>query len=101
KGWTKSDKGVTDMPKDELAIQQIGQKAGWIMHLVPLKDKAYTVKAEGTEKVGEMNTSVVKVSRKDYPTVTLYFDKKTDYLVKSQYKTKSSEQKGKEVTAEF
>ncbi|MBI3821749.1 MAG: hypothetical protein HY289_03610 [Planctomycetes bacterium] len=101
KGWTKSDKGVTDMPKDQLEIQHIGQKAGWIMHLLPLKDKAYTVKADGTAKVGDMMASVVKVSRKDHPTVTLYFDKKTDHLVKSQFKTKSGEQGGKEVTAEF
>lgn len=101
KGWTKSDKGVEDMSKEQIEIQQIGQKAGWIMHLVPLKDKAYTVKTEGTAKVGDMMTSVVKVSRKGYPTMTLYFDKKTDHLVKSEFKTKSGEQKGKEVAAEF
>ena len=71
------------------------------MHLIPLKDKAYTVKTDGKAKVGDMNTTVVKVSRKDYPTVSLYFDTKTDHLVKSQFKTKSGEQGGKEVTAEF
>ncbi len=101
KGWMKTDQGVTDMPKEELATQQIGQKAGWIMHLLPLKDKAYSVKTDGTAKVGDMMTSVVVVSRKDFPTVRLYFDKKTDHVVKSQFKTKSSEQKGKDVTAEF
>jgi hypothetical protein len=101
KGWTKSPEGVKDMPKDDVAIQQIGQRAGWIMHLIPLKDQAYTVKTDGSAKVGDMETSIVKVSRKDYPTVSLYFDNKSGHLVKSQFKAKSSEQKGKEVTAEF
>src|ERR1043166_5554028 len=100
KGWTKSDKGVTDMGKDEIASQQIGQKAGWIMSLLPLKEKEYTVKVEGKAKVNDMDTTIVQVSRKDYPTVSLYFDSKTDHLVKSKFKTMSSEQK-KEVTAEF
>src|SRR5262249_8235779 len=40
----------------------------------------------------------VKVTRKDYPEVTLYFDKETGLLVKSSFRTKSPEQKFKEVT---
>src|SRR5437867_2346141 len=51
KGWMKNDKGVTDMPKEEMETQQIGQKAGWIMSLLPLKDKAYALKSDGTAKV--------------------------------------------------
>jgi len=100
KGWIKTGQDVMDMPKEEVEIQQINQRAGWIMSLLPLKDKAYAVEAAGAADVDGVKTSVVKVSRKDYPTVTLYFDKKSDHLVKSQFKTKSSEQK-KEVMAEF
>jgi hypothetical protein len=44
---------------------------------------------------------LVQVTRKDYPTVKLYFDTKSGHLVKSQFKTKSQEQKYKEVMAEF
>jgi len=97
KGWMKSDKGVTDMPKEEVEVQHLNQKAGWIMSLLPLKDKAYTLKIE---KAGGKDT-LVEVTRKDYPTVKLYFDTKSGHLVKSRFKTKSQEQKYKEVTAEF
>jgi hypothetical protein len=100
KGWMKSDKGVTDLPKEELETQQINQKAGWIMSLLPLKDKAYDLATDGNTEVEGMKTAIIKVSRKGYPSVKLFFDKKSDHLVKSQFKTRSSEQ-NKEVTAEF
>jgi hypothetical protein len=97
KGWMKSDKGVTDMPKEEVEVQHLNQKAGWIMSLLPLKDKAYTLKIE---KAGGEDTHV-EVTRKGYPTVKLYFDAKSGHLVKGRFKTKSQEQKYKEVMAEF
>jgi hypothetical protein len=97
KGWMKSDKAVTDLPKEELEVQQLNQKAGWIMSLLPLKDKAYKLKIE---KNGGKD-ALVEVTRKDYPTVRLYFDTKAGHLIKSQFKTKSQEQKYKEVMAEF
>lgn len=100
KGWMKSNMGVTDLPKEEMELQRINQKAGWIMTLLPLKDKAYTVVSEGAADVDGMKTTVIKVSRAGHPTVKLYFDKKSHHLVKSQFKTMSSEQK-KEVTAEY
>jgi hypothetical protein len=99
KGWMKSEMGLTDMSKEEIEVQQINQKAGWIMSLLSLKDKAYAVASDGTADVEGMKTTVVKVSRMGYPTVKLYFDKKSGHLVKSQFKAISSEQK-KEVTAE-
>ncbi len=43
----------------------------------------------------------IKVARKEYPEVKLYFDKKTHLLVKSVWRTKASEQQFKEVTAEM
>ena len=102
KGWTKSDQGVTDMTKEQLDIEQFNRKAGWIMSLLPLKDKAYTFVLTGNAKLDNViETRTVKVSRKDYPSVVLYFDKKTDHLVGSHFFTRSSEQKGKEVKADF
>ena len=100
KGWMKSGPTVTDMPKEELVIQQHNQKASWIMSLLPLKEKAYTLQSAGAADVDGMKTTAITVSRKGYPTVKLYFDNKSDHLVKSQFKTTSSEQK-KEVTADF
>src|SRR5437763_7245664 len=31
KGWMKSDKGVMDMDKDQVALEQFNHRAGWIM----------------------------------------------------------------------
>lgn len=101
KGWMKSDKGVTDLPKDQVELEQINQKASWIMSLLSLQEKAYKLQPTGEAELDGMKTTVIKVSREGYPTVDLYFDKKTDHLVKSQFLTKSSEQKGKQVKAEF
>lgn len=101
KGWIMTDKGVVDLTKEQLEIEQANQRAGWIMSLLPLKDKAYKLQPAGNAEFDGMKTSVVIVKREGYPQVNLYFDKKSDLLVKGQFFTKSSEQKGKKVKAEF
>jgi hypothetical protein len=98
KGWIKEGDTTKDMTKEQLAQQLQDQKAGWITTLLPLKDKAFQIKAIGEAKVNKHDTVGVKVTRKDYPDVSLYFDKKDGLLVKSSFRTKSPEQKFKEVT---
>jgi hypothetical protein len=101
KGWTSAGGEVKEMTKDELAVQRTNNRAGYIATVLPLKDKAFTLtmlkpaKVDGKEAVG------IKVARKDYPEVKLYFDAKTNLLVKSEYATKSAEQGNKDVTAEM
>ena len=97
KGWTKEKDEIKDLPKDRLDVEIYNNKAGWITTLLPLKDKAFTVTAV---PAGDKHTSVV-VRRKDWPSVKLYFDKKTDLLVKCEYKTKSPEQKYKDIAQEL
>ena len=98
KGWIKEGGETKDMTKEQLAQQLMGQKAGWITTLLPLTDKAFKIKAIGEAKVDKQAALGVKVTRKDYPEVTLYFDKQNGLLVKSTFRTKSPEQKFKEVT---
>jgi len=101
KGWVKSaDGSVKDMTAEQLATQVHDHKAGWMSFLVPLKDKAFALKTLPDVKVGERPASVVLASRKDYPEVTLYFDKANYLLVKMAYKTKAAEENYKEVLAD-
>jgi len=98
KGWTFSGGESKEMTKDELALQIYNHRAGLIARLLPLKDKAFQLKAMGEAKVGDAATLVVQVTRKDYPDVKLYFAKDTGLLVKTEYRTKAQEQDLKEVT---
>lgn len=97
KGWLKEGGETKDMTKEQLAQQQMDQKAGWITSLLPLKDKAFHLKATGEAKIGKHEALGVKVTRKGYPDVSLFFDKKNGLLIKSSFMTKSPEQKFKEV----
>jgi outer membrane lipoprotein-sorting protein len=96
KGWVNGEKGIQDLPKDQLDVEIHNTKAGWMTTLLPLTDKAFTLKVADAGK----NHSAVEVTRTDYPTMRLYFDKKTGLLVKSEFKTKAAEQKFKEVLQE-
>jgi hypothetical protein len=100
KGWTLAGGEVKEMSKEQLAVQQHDGKVSWMNTLLPLMDKAFEFKSMGEAKVGKEPALVVKVSRKDYPTVTMYFDKKTHLLVKSEYTTKAADLEFKEVKME-
>lgn len=101
KGWIQSGGTTNEMKKEQIASEQFNHKAGWMMSLLPLKDKAYTLKSAGSAKVGNVETNVVVVSRKDYPTVKMYFDKKTSHLIKSEFKSKAADMEFKEVVMEY
>jgi hypothetical protein len=92
KGWLKAGGETKEMTKEELAAQQNDLRAGWISFLLPLKDKAFTLTTIGETKVDDRQAVGVKVTRQGYPEVKLYFDKSTNLLVKSEYKTKLPEQ---------
>jgi len=97
KGWRLESGEVKEMTKEQLATQQHDTKVSWMNTLLPLKDNAFQFKTMGEAKIGKETALAVQVSRKDYPTVTMYFDKKTNLLVKSAHTTKAD---GKEVKME-
>ena len=83
KGWVSANGEVKEMDKKQLASQQSDYKSGYMASLLPLKDKAFTLKKLADAKVDKMEVQVVEASRKDWPTVKLYFDKKPIFSSRS------------------
>ena len=100
RGWMQAMGETREMNKDELAQQKEDLYAGRVTTLTPLKDKEYQLTLTGETKVEGKSAIGVKVSHKDRPDVTLYFDKDSGLLVKSERKAKVPEEGGKEVTQE-
>jgi hypothetical protein len=84
KGW-RSINGKTDkLTADDLKEHKEDENAERVSRLVALKEKQYKLSSLGDVKVGEHQTVGVLVSREGYRDVSLYFDKKTHLLVKSE-----------------
>lgn len=100
KGWIKiNDTAATDMPKDRLAEERETLYQHAVTSLVPLKDKAFQLSPAGDVKVGDHDAVGIKVSHKGHRDITLYFDKKTHLLLKTETVVKVMDT-GKEVTQE-
>lgn len=99
KGWVKIGNDVMDMNKDKLAETLEQAHAGWVSSLVPLKDKAYTLSTLGDVQVEGMPALGVRVSYQGRRDVSLFFDKKSHLLVKTETRAKD-ETTGQEVTDE-
>lgn len=100
KGWIHAGGNTMEMNDEQFAVQKSDHRAGHIASVLPLKDKAFALTSLPEIKVDDRPAVGIKVARKEYPEVKLYFDKKTHLLVKSEWRTKASEEKFKEVTAE-
>jgi hypothetical protein len=90
KGWVKANGKVTEIDQKTLAVQ-MGDH-GYITEmamLLPLArgDKGTTLSPVGDSKVGGHLTTGVEISRKNYTTVRLFFDKKTALPLKLEWKT--------------
>lgn len=92
KGWIDDLLGATqskrDMSKEELAEERESQNANSIIRLAVLTDKAYTLSTVGESKVGDKEAVGILVKRKGYRDVSLFFDKKTHLLLKSETRVK-------------
>jgi hypothetical protein len=100
KGWIHAGGDTKEMNEEQFAVQKNDHRGGHISSILPLKDKAFALTALPEIKVDDRPAVGIKVARKAYPEVKLYFDKKTHLLVKSEWRTKASEEKFKEVTQE-
>jgi hypothetical protein len=99
KGWVQSQGETKEMTKEQLASQKEGLYGGWVSTLIPLKDRAFTLSPLAEVRVNNRPAVGVKVSRKGHKDVSLYFDKETGLLVKSEQRVHSAEQ-DKEVLQE-
>ncbi len=97
--WEKSGDRLQDMAKDKQAEFEHTIYMINLSQLLPLKDKAFTLTALGESKVGDRPALGVKVASKGRRDVSLFFDKETGLLVKTETRV-MDEFTNKEVTQE-
>jgi hypothetical protein len=84
KGWMKLNDDTMPLDKERLASEKEQMYARWVSSLVPLGDKGFTLAPAGEAKVDGRDAVGIKVSHKGHRDVSLYFDKKTHLLLKSE-----------------
>jgi hypothetical protein len=98
KGWRSGGGTVKDMTKPEVEEHRAEAYVAWLMSLLPLKEAGFELAPLAEVKIGEVPAVGVKVTRKGYPDVKLYFDKKTGLLAKAERKGKEA---GIDTTKEY
>ncbi len=95
KGWFKlNDQAAMEMGKERLAEERERLYSEWISTLLPLRDSAFKLSALGEAKVDGRAASGVRVSREGHRDVSLYFDKGSGLLVKTETTIKDLEKGG-------
>jgi hypothetical protein len=90
KGWRiipGKDKAEA-MKKDILDEQRGQMEAGWVTHLLPLRDKAYKLSPVGQADVAGRKTLGIRAEHAGQRPVNLFFDKESGLLVKSEFTVK-------------
>jgi hypothetical protein len=82
KGWTQAVGTTQEMSKETLREKQEELYVWWLMNLTPLLKDEFVLKPLADAKVNGQDAAVVKVSHRRYPDVRLFFDKKSNLLVK-------------------
>jgi hypothetical protein len=96
-GWQKLQDNTVDMTADQLARAKASAYATWVATLVPLKDKAFQLAPFGDIEINGRKATGVNVTRDGRRSVTLFFDKETSRLVRTETVIKD-EQTFKDVT---
>jgi hypothetical protein len=99
KGWVQQDGNVIDMPAAEAEEMRKSEYVDRVLSLLPLlKEKEFTLKGLGKQKVDGAELIAVRVSSAGRPDVSLWFDPESGYPKRVEYRVKSAAL-GKEVTA--
>lgn len=99
KGWIKVANMTQEMDKGMLEEAKEQMNAANITHLVCLSDKEYQLSPLGEVKVGDRPAVGVRVQRKGYRDVNLFFDKDKHLLLKMETRGKDPMQGGQEYTS--
>jgi hypothetical protein len=99
KGWRKIQDKTEDLDKDMIAEAKEQMNASNITHLVCLKDKEYKLSPLGEVKVGDRPSIGIRVERKGYRDVSLFFDKDKNLLLQMETRGKDLMRGGEEYTA--
>jgi len=101
KGWVAINGKVEDMPKEVFEEHREALHARVVENLLCLRGKEYTLSALGESKVGNRPAVGVRVERKGYRDVNLFFDKENHLLLKLERREKDPMMGGdKEFTTE-
>jgi len=82
KGWHSSGGAVTELGPERLKELRDESYAHWLSTLLPLKEPSFRLTQLPEAKVNGEPAVGVKVSAENRPDISLYFDKKTHFLVK-------------------
>jgi hypothetical protein len=89
--WQDNGGKVEETSKERLAELQEEAYVQWVSLLAPLKKNTdFRLIPLPQTKINERTATGIKVERKPYPAIELYFDDETKLLVKLQRKTKQS-----------
>lgn len=98
-GWIKLNNDTIDMSAEQLAESKEQAYSGWVATLLPLKDKAFELSSFGEADVAGRKAAGVNVTREGHRPITLFFDKETSRLVRSESRVRD-ETTAQEVTEE-
>jgi hypothetical protein len=89
------------LPPDEKIFGTLKEGAyqAQVARLLPLRDKSYTLSTLGESQVNGKPVLGLRVEKKDYPDVNLFFDKASQRLLKLEHRTRDL-MSGQEVTEE-
>src|SRR5438105_2902703 len=87
KSWTRDFERSQEDDAATLADFELSAYVDHVSSLVPLaKDKSYTLSSAGESQVRDQPAVAVKVASNGRPDVTLYFDKVSGFLLKTEYR---------------
>jgi hypothetical protein len=96
KGWIAINENVTEMGKESIQEMKETLHAQTVSRLNPATFKEAKLQTVGEIKVGDKPALGVRVEIKGYRDVTLFFDKETHLLVKSERRAKDVPNPGEE-----
>jgi hypothetical protein len=83
-GWQRINNDTVKLTDDQMKEEKESFNAERAANLVALKEKHYKLSSLGDVKVGDQQAVGILVSREGFRDVSLYFDKKTHFLVKTE-----------------
>ncbi len=84
KGWRSAMGNTEDMNDEQLSTAKEEMYAGRVGMLIGLDKSEFKLAPLGDSKVGNVEAVGLKVSNSGHKDISLYFDKKTHLLIKSQ-----------------
>jgi hypothetical protein len=100
KAWRKMGGDSMALEGDQLEEAKEEAYAAYVTTLAPLKDSSYTLTSLGDSKVDGHAVVGVKVSSKGHRDISLFFDKDSGILLKSERKVKDTMGGGDELMQE-